>query len=198
MSFCVILFIAYTSHGQLSTKCLPDKGIKIAKTTSKIDSEENSLEVTHDKKGRVISIKKNTDDFIHKRIYENGRLKFLISIDSYATVDTVHVTKYHLSGEAAEIKNEEGLLQIFNYDDCKEEMNMLISSAGDTIHHYKSIFDKGILIKSIWTPFQPVKSEHITEYYDYKFNEKGHWVERKYKNNNGVVIEKRTLTYHEK
>ena len=218
----ILLVLCSSSNGQTSINCLPDKGIKIAKTVANLESgsdagstnTSNYQEVHYDQEGRVILIKKGQDGTEFRRVYKDGKLLLMISArkelpDFYSVenldslianakevTDTAIITKYHTNGEIAELKHTDGASQIFEYDGCQSESNTFLNSAGDTIQQYQSIFEGGGVIKTIWTPFQPVKSDVITDYYDYKFNRHGHWTRRKYKNNRGVIIEKRNLTYY--
>ena len=220
----IIILIALSSltYGQTSINCLPDKGIKIAKTVAKLESESkaenmnngNFREVHYDTEGRVILIKNGRDGTVNRREYKDGKLQLMTStrkklpdfysdedldslmINSEDVTDTAYITRYHANGEIAELKHADGASQMFEYNACQAESNTLLNSVGDTIQQYQSIFENGVVIKTIWTPFQPVKSDVITDYYDYKFNKYGHWTSRKYRSNRGVIIEKRNLTYY--
>ncbi len=218
----IFLVLCYICNGQISISCLPDKGIKTAKTFAMLETESrvihknesNYREVYYDIEGRAILIKNGRDKSIHNREYKDGKLHFMIStrkklpdfysvededslIENTKTVtDTVKITRYYKNGNVAELKLADGVFQIFEYQGCKVESHTLLNSIGDTIQQNQSFFKNGVVIKTIWTPFQPVKSVVVTEYYDYQFNRRGHWVRRKYRSNEGLIIEKRVLIYY--
>lgn len=226
-TFYITLILITTSivcKGQVSINCLPEKGISIAKTKLISKSEKDLKktknkdyqEVHYDRKGRVVLIKNSKKGTIHRREYKEGKLQFLISTrkklpDFYSTedldslminakqvTDTVEIKKHYPNGEITEIKYPNNTSQIFEFDNCSSELNIFLNSVGDTIQKHHIFFENGVIIKTIWTTFKPIKSDIVTEYYDYKFNRYGHWVRRKYKKNSGaVLIEKRKLIYYE-
>ncbi len=220
-----IAFIIFSSvsHGQISTNCLPDKGIKTARTFMSFVSDDNEInqkdnnyqEVHYDAAGRVILIRNSPDGSEHRREYRNKKLQLMISTrkdlsDFYSAEDldsllahsseikdTAMIVRHHPDGEPAELKHADGASQIFEYKGCQEESNILLSPAGDTIQAYRSIFENGVVIQTIWTPFQPAKSEDVvTDFFDYVFNKRGHWISRKYQRSGHLIVEERELTYH--
>lgn len=218
--YVIIIFFNLCSicNGQISINCLPDKGLKTAKTFARFETESKdkstSYEVFYDLEGRAILIKNNQDQSIHRREYKDGKLRLMISTrkklpDFYSVEDedslianaktvtyTAKITRYLKNGDVAKLKLADGASQIFEYQGCQVESHTILNSIGDTIQQHQSFFKNGVLIKTIWTPFQPVKSNIVTEYYDYKFNRHGHWIRRKYRNNKGLIIENRELTYY--
>ncbi|MCL6266425.1 hypothetical protein [Flagellimonas myxillae] len=218
-----ILFFCFITIciGQNSINCLPDKGIKTAKTFAKLEAESignpykiHYREIMYDLSGRPVLIRDSRDGTEHMREYKNGKLHSIISSrkmlpDFYsieklysliqtasAVIDTAFVARYHSDGELAELKHPNGDYQLFEYNGCNKELHTFLSNKSDTIHQYQTTFKNGVVIKTIWTPFLPVKSKVITDYYDYEFNKYGHWTKRKYKHIKGEVIEWRKLTYH--
>ncbi len=197
----LIICIAQEAKSQLSTNCLLEKGINIAITTAEKRSiinesyiEEGHQEIHYDEDGRVTLMKNSQNEIEFKRVYEQDRLKYMIS-EQNGLMDTGIVIKYYDNGNPEMLKHSNGAYQAFEYVDCEEESNIYVSSIGDTIQQYKMIFDNGIIIKTIWTPFEGGKTDIITKYYDYKFDELNNWIERKYINNNGLIVEKRKLIY---
>ena len=224
IKYTIILFTIFSviCQGQISTICLPDKGIKTAKTYLKIESKHDATtqkknhyrEVHYDEEGRVVFNKNSEEETRHQRIYQDGKLQMMLSTSKMPTgffseqeldsikahtpeiTDTAFVVKYHENGEPAEIKGAHGI-QTFEFEDCQLESSTLFTPRGDKIQSQQTFFENGVVVKSIWTLFQPVESDDIiTVYYDYEFNKKGHWIKRKYMTVQGLVIEKRKLSYY--
>ncbi|MCP4437575.1 MAG: hypothetical protein GY810_01365 [Aureispira sp.] len=139
---------------------------------------------------RIITTRKKLPDF-----YSVENLDSLIK-NSIEITDTATVVRYHSNGELAELKYPDGASQLFEENGCNEEISTFLDTNGDTIQKYQTIFKNGVVIKTKWTISKPIKSEVITDYYDYKFNKHGHWKKRKYRGNNGVIIEWRKLIYY--
>jgi len=220
MSVAFLVF-SLSIYGQLSIKCLPDKGIKYAKIEAKIESENSqgnrnskSQVVYYDASGRVVLIDIEKDLRFHKRIYKDDRLQFMITtskkipnfyspkdldslmIYSEVVTDTAQVINYHSNGEVAELELPDGTFQLFEYKDCHSEKITFLNSDRDTTQQIQTIFENNVVVKTIWSPFPLESSEVVTKYYDYKFNKHGHWTSRRYKRNRSVVNEKRILKYY--
>lgn len=219
-----ILFFIFPiiSNCQNSIKCLPDKGIKTARTHTKLESGNNKTsskingyrEIHYDLKGRPILIINSYDGTEHRREYNNEKLQLIITsrkefpnfysaeeLDSLIAnapilIDTANIINHNLNDEVKNIRNSDGSYLVFDFNACQEELQTYLTSEGDTIHQYKTRFKNGAVIETIWTPFKPIKSNVITKYYDYKFNKHGHWIKRKYKRREGIIIEKRKLIYY--
>ena len=91
----------------------------------------------------------------------------------------------------------DGNILLFNYLGCEVELQTLLTENMDTIQQYQLTYKKGVLIETIWTPFNPIKSSRTSNYFGYKYNKHGHWIKRNYKHQNkGIVTERRELTYY--
>ena len=222
----VVFLFSIGTMGQVSTKCLPDKGIKIAITTAEMQSEwdgtkevyPHAQEVHYDPEGRVVQIKDEANDVLHQRIYKEGKLQAMVSIrkdrpnffedadfgslfkNAEIVTDTGFILSHYSDGEPAVLQHSDGARQTFGYKACQEEFNTFISASGDTIQQSRFIYENGVLTKSIWTPY-PIdtigQKDQIMKYYNYKRNKHGHWISRKYKMGEYIVTEKRKLTYYD-
>lgn len=129
----IILLFAFASSSncQLSVNCVPDKGIKYAKTTSltSAQGDENSgyQEVHYDTIGRVTLIKSSLDENTYRRVYEDGKLQLIITTRNELS-DTAAMTRHNSDGEVAQLKHGDGALQIFEYMNCEREANVILSS----------------------------------------------------------------------
>lgn len=217
----IFLLLILTSCGNTNTNdpCFPEKGIKTAKTT--IDFEDNSStndepindfkHVEFDREGKPTKIIISKVGSENRWLYEHGKLTLIISKrkvlpafysedqiknNSEVEIDTARVIDNNADGKPDKILVANGVIQSFEYFDCDGELITTINANGDTIQQVLNKNVNGILTESTFTTFNPVLSSK-TKYYDYKFNEQGHWVTRKYKHPNGkVFIESRELTYY--
>lgn len=208
---------------KLSVKNICDRniGIKTAKISAKILTDNKSQlntsrEITFNKDGQVILIKNfNKTSTEHKRVYLNSKLNLIITkqkslpdfydsskLDSLIEnakykIDTTFVKSHFNDGRPNTMKTYNGLTITYEYENCNKTLETYLDNDKDTIQQYISIYKNNVLSKTIWTLYNPIKSSRTSNYYDYKFNEQGDWIERSYNHENGPTItETRVLTYH--
>ena len=113
-----------------------------------------------------------------------------------AVTDTAVIASRHEDGQVAELTFADGASQRFTFNECKEEYQTLIDANGDTVSSTQIFFKKGVMMKVISTRFLPFEAEMVTEFFDYSFDELGHWISRKSERDGCIAIESRELTYY--
>lgn len=191
--------------------CYPDKGIRLAKTTTSLNGErqEGMQEISFDREGRPMKKENATegDQSITTYHYEEGKLRYTMiesEVPSWmgdgettTQLDTSRVDAYDEEGRPLEIGGVNGLRLLFSYEGCEQEVQTYLQPNGDTLQQYVMRVEDGVLVQTVWTPHLPIKSSQTSTYYDYQFNRKGHWIKRSYRHEGkGEVVEKRKLTYY--
>jgi len=208
-----LLFFVFTcnSNTKPSPPCYPDQGIRqaVIKASSNSNKDEVlSQTINYDQFGKPILRKQDSSREISYN-YDGEKLINTI-VSNYndlenkseeknliQSIDTNKVTKNDQFGRALKMRGADGGRIEFTYDGCDIEIQIYYNQLGEKMHEYILHYKNGILIKTIW--FTPNNSEgQETNYFSYKFDSKGKWIERKYENPSGErAIEKRTLIYHQ-
>ena len=210
-----LLLIAscYVAQAQNSVLCLPDKGIKSAQRFMKAEGEKaiHIEDIYYDKEGRPMLRKNPRDGSETGKTFENGRLVFLTStrkqlpgiyleekkdslLASAPTVtDTAWVISHYDNGEVKAFNQPDGTTTAFGFKGCEEEIVYFISERGDTVYTNQTSYENNLVQKVVYTYLQPIESTRSSSYSDYKFNRKGHWIERKVTTDRRVFIESRKL-----
>lgn len=204
-------------------ECYPNKGIKTARVSGRINSTntsestslDNTQEIEFNQDGQPVVIRTTKEgETEHQRVYKDGKLQLIIttrkklpdfyqieeldSLVANATLetDTAIIVDHDLDGRPASIKNPDGITMVFEYEGCNRELITTLTPDGDTMQQVQNTKENGVSVEQIWTPFRPQKSSVITTYSGYKFDNNGHWIERTYKVRAGFVTERRELTYY--
>jgi len=202
--------------------CFPDKGIKTAiisgkikvKSTSKSKKLDGFQEIEYNREGQPALITNTKEETVHRREYEEGKLKCIITTrksspsftykgqpdseieNSAIEVDTAVILSHNEDGRPLEMKDPGGMKWIFEYQGCESEMITTLYPNGDTLQQIQNISKNGVLVESITNPSGPVEGNFTRTFYGYKFNKAGHWIERAYEVRDGEITEKRKLTYY--
>ncbi|WP_040282108.1 hypothetical protein [Psychroserpens damuponensis] len=209
----LLFILTCASSSDSQDGCYSNKGIKIAKSYTANDYEDIDVgfqETHYDKNGKpTLSANENNGTKTTynyqgaKLIYiinESNRPDFYDASSDYETklkVDTVFVSVHYKDGRLKEIIEKNNTKVLFEYDGCEKSIHTFLKQNGDTIQQVKYINKNNVLVKTKWTSFYPSKSTRVSEYYDYEFDTKGHWIKRKYKHSNKIEnTETRTLIYY--
>jgi len=212
----ILIFLITSCEEPSKNECFPDKGIKIAISTAEMGSggnEMGSQEIYYDEEGRPLLVRNTQKGGAETRWeYVDGKLQFIIvkrkdlpsfyrkdELDSLIAnaseyVDTAVIISHTEDGRPLELKGPDGTM-LFEYIGCDKRIETLIGPDGETIQQTQSIHKGNVLVESKWTLYKPDNLNSTTPYYGYKFNDKGHWIERKY-DRGGVVTERRELIYY--
>lgn len=223
LNFGVIIFLSLfiaTNKFQSNDECFPDKGIKTAIIKAINSSNGNSIvgtqEIEFNNEGNPILIKNNQNGGLEiKRIYKNNQLEFIITTrkeipdfysegeleDLIEKANSINDTAFVLScdndGRPLKLQSSDKSSWIFEYFGCEKEIITNLSAKGDTIQQNQSIFKDGILVETVWSLFEPIRTNRTSKYFDYKFDKKGYWIKRNYKHQGkNVITETRKLTYY--
>jgi len=209
---CTVNTNSNTQHAnKLLPPCLWDKGIKEAITIAKLKTnpdEKRRQIIEYDKGGRPL-IRKNPDggDLI-KFLYKDENLNSTIiqksfnndnelKIEHATKIDTNIVLKNDEFGRPLIMKGTDGNTLEYRYLNCEKDYQVYRDAEGNLIHQLEMTYENGILLKTLMKSEFEDWTEQVTNYFEYKLNEKGHWIERKYQYSSGMtIIEKRILTYY--
>lgn len=222
--YVIILLLVLTSAGEHKSnkKCFPDKGIKTAKISGKIESTnttkkkrlDETMEMEYNEDGQPLYIRKTEHKTEHERKYKDGKLQLIITtrkklpdfylVDQFDSLiensdyekDTAFIFSHHEDGRPFKMKGSDGTTYIFEYIGCDQKITTTLNSNGDTLQQVQKKNKNGVLIESTWIPYFPTKSFSVTKYFGYKFNKHGHWIKRKYQRRENIITEKRRLTYY--
>ena len=160
--FLVSVFaFSYDSLAQLSTNCLPDKGIKKA-VVSKAYSEGNITieEMFYDEDGRLLLKKRpSSNNSELKYVYDGVKLLYKVSFkknvpffpkenrDSLLAIapvktDTIFILEHYENGEVKTILISEDIKRVFFYNGCEAVIHASVSSKGDTIQKAELFFQE--------------------------------------------------------
>lgn len=217
-----ILFISCATKEEPSLQCLPDKGIKIARTftdlrAGKPEKSQNFELTEYNVDGQATMIRNAKFGSETKREYKEGKLIYIIAkqtklpdyyenedLDSLMAngetqTDTTFVINHTKDGRPQEMKRSDGTSFLCEYTGCEMDVFTLISQKGDTLQQNQVINENGVIVKSTWFGSGEKKSKgHLTKYYNYEYDERGHWVKRTYRNDRSSPInQRRQLTYFE-
>ena len=203
--------MACNSNNKLSPPCYPDQGIKqaVIKASSNSNKEEVFYQtINYDQFGKPILRKQ---DSIREILYNYDGDKLINTIVSnyndfenkfeennlIQSVDTNKVSKNDQFGRALTMHGDDGGRIEFTYEGCDIEIQNYYNQLGEKMHEYIFHYKNGILIKTVW--ITPGNSEGLeTNYFSYKFDSKGKWIERICENPTGEIAnEERTLIYHQ-
>lgn len=206
--FLLLLSVVVASCGitnENPSHCFPDKGIKLAVTTATLlpvgpESRTASERQHFNKEGRIIlreEVQRNT-----QFVYKSGQLEKTIVTDftengMTGSIDTNYVATVDELGRPLTFSDEgEGDKIELSYNGCKQQVYLVKDSSGKTKDEITSFLKKGVLKSTVWKSGNSEDGQ-ITKYYDYKFDDKGKWIERKYDYNiDGAVIEEREIIYY--
>ena len=191
--------------------CLWDKGIKKAITIAELQSnpdEKRRQIIEYNIEGRPL-IRRNPDggDLV-KFLYEDEKLKGTIvqksfnndnefKVETAAKVDTNLVLKNDEFGRPLIMDGTDGNTLEYRYIGCEKDYQEYRDADGNLIHQLEMTYENGILLSTVMKSEFEDWAEQVTNYFDYKLNEKGNWIERKYQYPSGMtIIEKRELTYY--
>ena len=211
----LLLIPGLTTQAQNSIHCLPDKGVQIAQHFVNIEGEEMTHieDIHYDREGRTVLRRMIQESSEMEKVYQNGKLAMIISTrkqmpdfyteESYdslmanasSVTDTALVISHYANGEMKEFRQPDGTITAFSFDGCKEEL-IYFTQKRDTFGLNHTTFENNLASKTEYTFLKPVETIITKTYLDYKFNQKGHWIERKMHTDGGVFIETRELTYY--
>ena len=200
--FLLIIFLSCNSKAQNKSNCFTDKGIKTAMIEATLlrDKMQTVSATIHFNKLGMPIIR----DHIERKIelnYDSTNLTRTIihnykEIENLSTIDTNVVTKNDELGRPLKIIGTDGRTTEYNYQNCNEQLEIYKESNGKLIHKFKSIFKDGLLVETIWIQSDNTQ-ERKTKYFDYKFDNFGYWIERKYQYSDGeLILESRKLEYY--
>jgi len=202
------IFIACVNDvSDSDSSCFPDKGIKVATTVA----ENGAQTIEYDRSGRPV-VRRKVDGTIVRYEYQGDSLMTTITerkvkpdfyladtdfSNAETTIDTGVVITHNEDGRPLEMGGIDSTSLFFEYDGCEIELQTLLKANGDTIQHYQLTNKDGVLIETKWTTYGSYAEIRTTEYINYEFNEKGHWIKRSYQHQGReIVTEKRELTYY--
>lgn len=223
LNFLVMILLSIftsTNKFQYNDECFPDKGIKTAIIKADNSSKGNKIigiqEIEFNNEGHPILIKNIQNGGLEiRRIYENNQLQLIVTTrkeipDFYSEDELEHLiekaniikdTAFVLScqndGRPLKLQSSDKSSWIFEYFGCEKEIITVLSPKGDTIQQNQSIFKDGILVETVWSLFEPIRTNRTSKYFDYKFDMKGYWIKRSYKHQGkNAITETRKLTYY--
>lgn len=223
LNFVVTIFLSIftaTNNFQSNDECFTDKGIKTAIIKAVNSSNGNTIvgtqEIEFNNEGHTILIKNNQNGGIEiRRIYKNNQIKLIVTTrkeipDFYSEDELEHLienanvindTAFVLScqndGRPLKLQSSYKSSWIFEYFGCEKEIITVLGPKGDTIQQNQSIFKDGILVETVWSLFEPIRTNRTSKYFDYKFDKKGYWIKRSYKHQGkNVITETRKLSYY--
>lgn len=195
------ILVSCTTNHQNPSKCFPDQGIKTAKIEATLLSDKTRTVngTIHFNKFGSPTIRELADRKIELKYDSINLTQTIIHVkefDSGSRIDTNIVNLHDELGRALKITGPDGRTTEYSYQNCDEHLEIYKESNGTIIHQFKSTFKNGVLIETLWIPNDNTP-ERKTIYYDYKFDERGYWIERKYQHANGALIhEVRELEYY--
>lgn len=220
----MLLSLLTLSCGELEEsylQCLPDKGIKTARTfadfgSGKPEKHQNVEVMEFNTDGQAIIIRNPKFGSETIREYKNGKLIYIITkqtklpdsyqyedLDSLMTTcetqtDTTFVVDYTKDGRPKALKRSDSSSFLFEYTGCEMDVCTLINKRGDTLQQNQVTNKNGVIIESVWFGPSGKKSKgSITKYYDYEYDDFGHWIKRTYKyERTSAITQRRELTYY--
>jgi hypothetical protein len=136
----------------------------------------------------IIYSRKKMPDF-----YDSDNEDSLLSLAPMVK-DTSLVQKHDSNGRVKKIKRADGVYVYLDYYNCEKEVETTLASNGDTISQAIQLFKNGLLVQYTMVYLQDTFINK--SFYGYKFNERRHWVERRYNTYKGIFIESRKLEYY--
>jgi|GEM_PF-2655762 len=214
------ILTTYTSEVAVNN-CYSDKGIKLATVTAKVKpingskAKKSAIQdhIVFNEFGQPVMIQSSQNGGImHLSKYEAGKLIYTATtqkvlpnfynkselpsliVNAETKTDTTFVLSHYEDGRPKKVAGIDGSTSFFEYDGCNETQTV-IHPNGDTLMQIQNLFENGVLVETNTSPFRQPKFTVTTQYTDYKFNRKGHWVKRSYKTDKAIIIEKRKLIY---
>ncbi|MBC8755752.1 hypothetical protein H2O64_13835 [Kordia sp. YSTF-M3] len=210
----LISLISCATETKPKNDCLVNEGVKTAKVFLKNDAtgvtKEDFMHVEFDKIGNPLKVVNTIHKITSTYSYENEKLVFVIEEKSRPdfymesekdvvekSVDTLYMTKYNNDGRAIESIDSDGIKTVTTFINCDEEQHSTYYSNGKKIQDVTVQKENGNLKKTIRTLYEPETEIRTSTYYDYKFDEHGHWTERSCQHQNKEeVTEVRVLEYY--
>ncbi len=187
----------------IAPPCFHDIGIKTAKTrviNELGDTLPDFQTIEYDSIGRPLRRIQDQPELIELvYIAKNLKQTIIHTRDPYteeAVIDTNYVLKNDDNGRPMQIKGDNQYLLEISYEGCKKEFQTLTNDKGEVIFNLEIIKNNSIPILESFKYTNNEEFNSLTLYTDYKYNEQGHWIERKYERVETIVTEQRTLTYY--
>lgn len=180
-------------------------------TTAELQSnpDEKRIQIMeYNVEGRPLTRKNPDGGELIKFLYEDEKLKYTIlqnllnnenelKVEAVAKVDTNFVFTNDEFGRPLIINGADGNVLEFRYVGCEKDFQEYRDANGQLIYQLEMTYENGILLSTVMKSEFEDWSEQVTNYYDYKLNKKGNWIERKYQYPSGIIIiEKRELIYY--
>ena len=198
----ILILPSCNFKAQSPSNCFKDKGIKTAKIDATLLSDKTQTETAiihfneygkptlRELNDKRIEFKYKLENLTHTLITQNG------GDLGFSKIDTNIVAKNDELGRPIRIIGEDGGQTEYIYTNCDEQTEIYKDSDGELIHTFKSIFDDGLLVETIWIPINNAPAR-TTKYFDYKFDDQGYWIERKYEySGKRLIRETRKLEYY--
>ncbi|MEM6724355.1 MAG: hypothetical protein AAF598_09980 [Bacteroidota bacterium] len=217
----MLCFLSFWMHGQTSINCLVDKGIKEAVISAKNvpsdpteKTQETTITSTYDQAGRLLTYFDSYEQIGQRNVYEQDRLTLFTTsykqlpnhylseqYDSLMNVaptviDTSFVLEHDANNNIKRLKRRDGVEALFSYQGCNFESHTAVAYTGDTISQLLIGLNEGLVKRVVSSSYGEVYSVRV--YYDYKFNKRGHWIQRTSKNYYETTYERRKLRYYRK
>ena len=204
------------SMAQSPLDCGNEKGVKSAIITSiTVDSATNEQDTSivyffYNKEGKVSSRWfKHDGGTEYKNIYEKGKLMMTLTIgkeqpgpesdklsNEIEVRDTLRYVKHTPDGRPAKSVSLKGRICLFEYKGCQEQLQTFLSPEGDTTYQTLAILENEQPAKVITTYLSEPKAIYKSYHFDYQYNKRGHWIERKSKWSGNTATTWRELTYY--
>lgn len=195
----ILIFLSCDSTAQNRSFCFADKGIKKAMIKASLIGNEGQTEFAtiHFNKSGLPTLREHSNRKI-ELVYEGMIMKYTViySDEKEMKIDTNFVVKNDELGRPLKITSDDGRYSDYTYKDCEEVVEIYREPNGNFIHNSKSVFKKGVLVENRWF-YNDGSEDRVTEYFDYKFDNYGYWIERKYYfTDDELVKETRKLEYY--
>ena len=187
-----------------------EAGIKTAKSFDKDnplgEETEKYMLVEYDEDGKPLKVVNTIQKMKSDYVYEDGKLKYVIATNSVSDVDeikaevrvdTLFITKNDDKGRKLEGIGGDGVKYEFSYVGCEQEATIIYDGTGVKRNMMQLFKENGNIMKRVTTFYYPGESSVTSKYIDYKFDSKGHWIERSLERQNGTIeTELRVIEYY--
>ncbi len=200
--FLLLIFLSCNSSAQKKSDCFADKGIKKALIQGKLLGDKPytvSGTMYFNKFGRPtlieqverkVEFKYDANNLTHTILHHYEKKENLSKIDTNFVIENDEL------GRPLKITSKDGRSTEYIYQICDEQTEFYKDDNDELIQSFKSIFKGGVLRETILNLSDEIEGRK-TKYFEYKFNDLGYWVERKYQYANGKLIhETRKLEYY--
>ena len=164
-----------------------------------VEAKKMSRTNKYDEEGRMLEAINNryNSSWTMQDFYEDEQHKMrLFSADYYDEnqIDTTITITNDQFGRRLETLDNKGVKVLFTYSGCDKELRTDYAPDGTKSVEFELRFEYGVLQKTTGR-YYPNAGTYpaITEYSDYNYDEKGHWISRIYHDD---IKEVRTLEYY--